>query len=54
MNGWLTLALYVAAGAVYIAICVFFPRLVLSWVEGAVFLLLGVVVVPMLIGRLRR
>jgi hypothetical protein len=54
MNGWLTLALYVAAGAAYVSICVFLPRLVLSWVEGAAFLLLAVAVVPIVIGRLRR
>lgn len=54
MNGWLTLALYVAAGAAYITISVFFPRAILSWVEGAGFLLLAVVVLPLLVARLRR
>ncbi len=54
MNGWLTLALYVAAGGAYIAISVFFPDAILSWIEGAAFLLLVVAAIPILIGRLRR
>ena len=52
--GLRTLALYVVAGAAYISIAVFVPETILSWVEGAGFLLLAVVFVPMAIGRLRR
>ena len=53
-SGWTTLALYVAAAAVYIVISVAEPRLILSWVEGAAFLLLAVWLVPALLRRLRR
>ena len=52
--GLRTLAVYVAAGATYVTIGVFFPRAVLSWVEGAAFLLLVVAVLPTLVNRLRR
>ena len=54
MNGWLTLALYIVAGVAYVTLGVFFPRAILSWVEGAGYLLLAVVALPLLIGRLRR
>jgi hypothetical protein len=47
------LALYVAAGVVYTALGVAFPEVLFSWVEGAAFLLLAVVVVPALWERLR-
>lgn len=49
--GLRTLALYLAAGAAYITLGVFFPRFILSWVEGASFLLLAVWLVPALFGR---
>lgn len=49
----LTLALYLVAAAVYITLGVFFPKILLSWVEGAGFLLLAVWVLPALVG-LRR
>ncbi len=44
---------YVAAGAVYIALGVAFPDLLLSWVEGAAFLLLAVWLLPTLVRRVR-
>jgi hypothetical protein len=47
------LALYLVAGAVYVALGVAFPELLFSWVEGAAFLLLAVVVLPALWERLR-
>jgi len=47
------LALYVAAGVAYIALGVVWPDLLLSWVEGAGFLLLAVWVLPALVRRLR-
>jgi hypothetical protein len=47
------LALYLAAGATYIAIGVAWPDLLLSWVEGAGFLLLFVWGLPALYRRLR-
>ena len=55
-SGPATLLLYLAAAAVYIILGVFFPRTILSWVEGAGFLLLAVWILPalaMLIGRRR-
>ncbi len=47
------LALYLAAGALYVALGVLEPNLLLSWVEGAAFLLLAVWLVPALVRRLR-
>jgi hypothetical protein len=47
------LALYLAAGAAYIALGVAVPELLFSWVEGAAFLLIAVWVLPALLGRLR-
>ena len=52
-SGLATLLLYLAAAAVYITLGVFFPRVILSWVEGAGFLLLAVWLIPTLV-RLRR
>ena len=52
--GLRTFAIYAVSAACYITLGVFFPRFVLSWVEGASFLLLAVWLVPALIGRLRR
>lgn len=54
MNGWLTLALYVIAGVAYVSVSVFFPRAILSWVEGAGFLLVVVALLPLVIARFRR
>jgi membrane protein implicated in regulation of membrane protease activity len=42
------LTLYLAAGAVYIAVGLAVPELLFSWIEGAVFLLLAVWVLPAL------
>jgi hypothetical protein len=53
-SGWRELALYLAAGAVYVAIGVTFVEFLFSWVVAAVFLLIAVVAVPALVGRLRR
>jgi hypothetical protein len=47
------LAVYLAAAAVYVTLGVFFPRILLSWVEGTVFLLVTAVAVPAFFG-LRR
>jgi hypothetical protein len=47
------LALYLAAGVAYIALGVAVPELLFSWVEGAVFLLLAVWVLPALLERMR-
>jgi len=47
MSGRYELLLYVVAGAVYITLGVFWWRLLLSWVEGAGFLLLAVWLLPM-------
>ena len=54
-SGARTLALYLAAGAVYVTLGVFFPRVLLSWVEGTGYLLLAVWLLPALISlALRR
>jgi hypothetical protein len=47
------LALYVAAGVVYVTLGVFVPELLFSWVEGTAFLLLAVCFVPWLWRRFR-
>lgn len=47
------LALYVAAGVVYIALGVAVPEFLFSWVECAAFLLIAVWVLPALVDRLR-
>ena len=47
------LALYVAAGVVYVGLGVAFPEVLFSWIEGAAFLLLAVVLVPKLWERVR-
>jgi hypothetical protein len=46
-------ALYGVAAAVYIALGVAVPELLFSWVEGAVFLLVAVWVLPDLVRRIR-
>lgn len=48
-RGVLALALYVLAGVAYITLGVFFSRVLLSWVEGAGFLLLAVWLLPALV-----
>jgi uncharacterized membrane protein (DUF485 family) len=48
------LALYVAAGALYVAIGVAVPEFLFSWVVAAAYLLLCVVALPALARRLRR
>jgi hypothetical protein len=48
------LALYMAAGVVYVAIGVAFPEFLFSWVVGAGYLLLCVVVLPLLARAVRR
>ena len=45
------LALYVAAGVVYVVLGVAVPELLFSWIEGAIFLLLAVWILPALVGR---
>ena len=47
------LVLYVAASVVYVALGLVEPNLLLSWFEGAAFLLLAVWIVPALVRRLR-
>jgi putative Ca2+/H+ antiporter (TMEM165/GDT1 family) len=47
------LALYLVAGAVYVAVGVAVPELLFSWVEGAAFLLIAVWLLPSLLGRFR-
>jgi putative Ca2+/H+ antiporter (TMEM165/GDT1 family) len=47
------LALYVAAGVAYVVLGVAVPELLFSWIEGAVFLVLAVWVLPALVERLR-
>jgi uncharacterized membrane protein (DUF485 family) len=47
------LALYLAAGVVYIALGVAVPELLFSWVEAAVYLLVAVWILPALVGRIR-
>ena len=37
---------YVFAGAVYVTLGVFFPRVLLSWIEGAGYLLLATWLIP--------
>jgi hypothetical protein len=48
------LALYLAAGAVYVAIGVAAPEFLFTWAVAAGYLLLVVVALPFVIGRLRR
>jgi uncharacterized membrane protein (DUF485 family) len=47
------LALYVAAGVLYVAIGISFPEFLFSWVVAAVYLLVCVVALPALVRRLR-
>jgi hypothetical protein len=52
--GWRELALYLAAGVVYIAIGVTFPEFLFSWAVAAGYLLLCVVALPALARRFLR
>lgn len=52
-HGSRTLALYGIAAAAYVSLGVFIPRFLLSWVEGASFLLLAVWIIPALLRRRR-
>jgi hypothetical protein len=47
------LALYLAAGAVYVALGVAVPELLFAWVVSVGFLLASVVLLPALVRRLR-
>jgi hypothetical protein len=47
------LALYLGAGAAYIVLGLVEPGFLLSWIEGAAFLLLAVWILPAAIRRLR-
>jgi putative Ca2+/H+ antiporter (TMEM165/GDT1 family) len=47
------LAVYLLAGAVYVVLGVAIPELLFSWIEGAVFLLLAVWVLPAVLERIR-
>jgi hypothetical protein len=47
------LALYFAAGAVYIAVGVAVPEVLFAWIACAVYLLLAVWVLPEIVRRLR-
>jgi len=52
--GWRELALYLAAGVVYVAIGVAAVEFLFSWFVAAAYLLLCVVALPALVRRLRR
>lgn len=52
--GWRELALYVAAGVVYVAIGVTFPEFLFSWPVAAGYLITCVVLLPALVRLLRR
>jgi hypothetical protein len=47
-------ALYFAAGAVYVAIGVAFPEFLFAWFVAVGFLLVSVVVLPALVSRFRQ
>ena len=49
-----TLLAYLAAGAAYVTLGIFFPAFLFSWLVGAGFLVLCVVLLPALVRRLRR
>jgi hypothetical protein len=52
--GWRELALYLAAGIVYVAIGVAFPEFLFAWITATGFLLAFVVLLPALFRVLRR
>jgi hypothetical protein len=47
-------ALYLAAGVVYVAIGVAFPEFLFAWIVAIGFLLVSVVVLPALLSRFRQ
>ena len=51
--GWRQLALYLAAGVVYVVIGATVPEFLFSWWVAAAYLLLCVVAIPALVRRLR-
>jgi hypothetical protein len=53
-RGWRELALYLAAGATYVAIGVAFPEFLFSWIVAVGYMLVWVVVVPTVVRRVRR
>ena len=52
--GWRELALYLAAGVVYVAIGVAFPEFLFSWFVAVGYLLLCAVALPALVRLFRR
>ena len=52
-SGWRELALYLAAGVVYVAVGVTFVEFLFSWYVAAGYLILTVVAFPALVRRLR-
>jgi hypothetical protein len=52
--GWRELALYLAAGVVYVAIGAAFPEFLFSWFVAVGYLLAYVVALPALVRFLRR
>jgi hypothetical protein len=52
--GWRELALYLAAGVVYITIGVAFPEFLFTWIVAVAYLLVCVVALPALVRRLLR
>jgi hypothetical protein len=52
--GWRELALYVAAGVVYVAIGVTFPEFLFSWPVAAGYLITCVVLIPAVVRLARR
>jgi hypothetical protein len=52
--GWPELVLYLGAGVVYVAIGVARPEFLFTWLIAAAYLLIGVVLLPALVRRLRR
>jgi hypothetical protein len=53
-EGWRELALYVAAGVVYVAIGVTAVEFLFSWFVAAGYLLVCIVALPALVRRVRR
>ena len=53
-SGRRELVLYAAAGVIYVSIGVAFPEFLFSWLVAAGYLLLCVVVLPQLVGLIRR
>jgi hypothetical protein len=53
-SGWRELALYLGAGAGYVAIGVAWPTFLYSWAVATGYLLLCVVVLPRVVRRLLR